>query len=800
MLVSLKNISQYVSLEGLTPEAIADKLTFSGVEVEEVKYLARGTHLVIGEVVSCEPHPNGDYLHVLNVYLGKKYGTSQIVCGAPNARVGLKVIVARVGAILPQMEIKKGIIRGVESNGMCCSLLELGVDAKYLSEYQKAGIEELPHDALVGEENVLGYLGLDDVVLNIKVLANRPDLLSVFNIAREIGAIYNREVKLPEVPPKVDFNTRLVVSSTTDKCPQFASKEIRNIVIKPSPKWLSSSLMAMGIRSINNIVDIGNYVMVMTGQPLHMYDADKLARAELTAQDDYEGDFIALDEKTYKINLGDIVICCNNKPMCLGGVMGSLECAVDEKTKNIYIEAASFDSATIRHTSNRLGLASESSMRFIKGTNHFQAEFVLNYAANLINELCEAKENSQIVSYSSEIYEDRIVACSIAKINKRLGTNFSKDQIKEVLERLNFVLTFKNDNEFSALVPIYRLDVTSDADLSEEVIRLLGFENVESILPRLDTKVGMLSERQKRIKNLRTLLLSKGLDECVTYSLTSKKKMNEFNLLKNEEHYFIINPLTDEREVFRTHILSSLLEVASYNVARQNKNLALFEISQMISKSSRNEHLAIVLVGQKLSQAQLKKEDYDFYHVKGLVEAIFASLGIEPSRYRFDRLIDNNQELHPGKAAAIFFQNKLVGKCGELHPSAIEKYDLGKTSAAVLEMNIELLLEARVSEIKMSPISRFPSVSRDLAFVLKQEIASNDVIRVVKKSGGALVTNCEVFDIYQGEGIAEGKKSMAITVTYLKDGGTLTEKEVSDLEDKIKFELTRQFKAEIRTS
>ena len=799
MLVSLKNVSQYVSLKDLTPEEIANKLTFAGVEVEEVSRLASGTNLMIGEVLECVAHPNSDHLHVLQVNLGEKYGTTQIVCGAPNARAGLKVIVARVGAVLPQIEIKKGVIRGEESNGMCCSLLELGVDAKYLSDYQKAGIEELPADAPVGEENVLGYLGLDDVVLNLNVLANRPDLLSIFNVAREIGAIFSRPVNLPKVASKVDFQTKLVVGSKTNRCSQFSGKEIRNIVTKPSPKWMSEYLMAMGVRSINNIVDIGNYVMLMTGQPLHMYDADKLAKAELYAQDDYDGDFVALDEKTYKVIPGDIVICSQNKPMCLGGVMGSLACAVDENTKNIYIEAASFDGASIRHTSNRLGLSSESSQRFVKGTNHFQSEFVLDYAASLINELCDAKENSNNVVYQNEANNERLVKCSVSKINGRLGTEFSKDAIVDVLTRLNFVLSFKDEDNFVAKVPEYRLDVTCDADLSEEVIRLLGYENVKSILPCLDTKVGILSQRQKRLKNIRSFLLEQGLDECITYSLTSKKKQDDFNLLNKEEHYVILNPLTDEREVFRTHILGSLLECASYNVARQNKNLALFETANMISKASRAEHLAIVLVGQALNQGALKKENYSFYHAKGLVEGIFLALGVEASRYRFERFVDEGHELHPGKSANIVFQNKKIGVLGELHPNSIEKYDLGKTSAVVVEMDLETLLEAKVSETKMAPISRFPNVSRDLAFVLNKDIAAGEIVKAVKKVGGGFVTNCEVFDVYQGTGIAEGKKSMAISVTYRKDDGTLTEKEVSEAEEKIKFELSRNFKAEIRS-
>ncbi|MBQ6731021.1 MAG: phenylalanine--tRNA ligase subunit beta [Bacilli bacterium] len=799
MLVSLKSVNQYVDIKDLSAEEIADKLTFAGVEVEEIKKLASGTNLVIGEVKECVAHPNSDHLHVLKVDLGPKYGVTQIVCGAPNARAGLRVIVARVGAVLPQIEIKQGIIRGEESNGMCCSLLELGVDAKYLSDYQKAGIEELPADAPVGEEDVLGYLGLDDVVLNLKVLANRPDLLSIFNVAREIGAIFNRKVNIPTVKSKEDFKTKLVVGSKTKRCSQFSGKEIKGIITKPSPKWMSELLMAMGVRSINNIVDIGNYVMLMTGQPLHMYDADKLAKAELYAQDDYDGDFVALDEKTYKVIPGDIVICCDNKPMCLGGVMGSLACAVDENTKNIYIEAASFDGASIRHTSNRLGLASESSQRFVKGTNHFQSEFVLDYAAELINELCEAKSNSNNVVYQSEEDKDNVVACSIEKINNRLGTSFSKEQIVETLSKLNFELKFKNDNEFVARVPKYRLDVTCDADLSEEVIRLLGYENVKSILPCLDTKVGMLTQRQQRLKNIRSYLLANGLDECLTYSLISKKEENDFCLLNKEEKYVIINPLTDEHEVFRTHILSSLLKVATYNVARQNKNLAIFETSNMISKASRSEHLAIVLVGQALKQGLMEEENYSFYHMKGLVDGLFTSLGIEGSRYRFDRFVDEGHELHPGKSANIIFQNKVIGVMGELHPNQIEKYDLGKSSAVVLEMDLEALLEAKVSETKMSPISRFPSVSRDLAFVLDASIPASDVIKTIKTVGRGLVNNCEVFDVYQGTGIAEGKKSMALSVTYRKEDGTLTDKEIGDIEDKIKFELSRSYKAEIRS-
>jgi len=799
MLVSLKNIAQYVSLEGLTAEEIAKKLTFAGIEVEEVYPIAQGTNLVIGEILECEAHPDSDHLHVLKVNLGEKYGVEQIVCGAPNARKGLKVIVSRPGAQLPGGEIKKGVIRGVESNGMCCSLLELGLESKYLTEYQCSGIEELPEDAPIGEENVFGYLGLDDTVLNLNVLANRPDLLSVFNVAKEIGALFSREVKLPSAKKYNDFKTNIKVGSETEKCMQFSSREVKGIVTKPSPKWMQNYLMAMGIRSINNIVDIGNYVMLMTGQPLHMYDADKLSKAELIARDDYEGDFVALDEKTYKLIKGDIVITGDKIPMCLGGVMGSYACAVDKNTKNIYIESASFDGASIRHTSNRLGLGSESSSRFVKGTNHFQSEFVLDYTTDLLKELCEAKECSDIALYSKEKKEEKVIKSSLTRINGRLGTSFTLDQVVNVLRSVYFdVKVDADNNSFSATVPEHRLDVTCDADLSEEVIRILGFENVRSILPNLDTKVGMLSLEQQRIKNIRTFLVDKGFDECVTYSLISQKEKNAFNLLNDEEHYELLNPLTDDRCVFRTHIAHSLLKTASYNIARQSKDLMLFEVANMITKSSRADHLSIVLVGNSYEQDHLNYVPFDFYHMKGIVEGIFETLGIENSRYRFEKLTDHTDELHPGKSATIIFQNKVIGKFGELHPNKIEEYDLGKTSAVALEMDLSSLISAKVSITKMATFSKFPSISRDLALVVDKTVEVKDLIKTAKVEGRGIVVDAYVFDVYQGEHIAEGKKSVAISIVYQKEESTLTDNEVNEVENKIKFALNKNYKAEIR--
>ena len=798
MLVSVKKLNEYVDIKDIDVASLANGLTFAGVEVEDYETLASGTNLVIGEVLACENHPDSDHLHILSVNLGEKYGVNQIVCGAPNARKGLKVIVARPGAKLPQIEIKPSVIRGVESNGMCCSLLELGVDSKYLSEYQTKGIEELPADAPVGEEDVLGYLGLDDTVMNLKVLANRPDLLSIYNVAREVGAIFARPVKIPETNLKEDFKTELKVGSETDKCSQFSGCEIRGIVTKPSPKYVQQFLMAEGVRSINNIVDIGNYVMLLTGQPLHMYDADKLAKKELIAKSNYQGGFVALDENNYDLIEGDIVITTNNKPMCLGGVMGSLECAVDENTKNIYIEAASFDGASVRRTSTRLGLVSESSQRFVKGTNHFQADKVIALAAQLCRELCEAKEVSNIVTYQSEEQKEQVVETTVEKINARLATSFSKEQIVDVLNRLQFKVEEKG-NTLLVKVPSFRLDISGSADISEEVIRLLGFENVKMELPVLETTLGGLTLSQSRRKAIRDYLLGQGLCEALTYSLVNKAEAHAFNLLHDEEPYQILNPLTDDHEVFRTHILNSLLEAASYNIARQAKNVALFEVSDMMSKKSSATHLAITLCGNNARQGLLNEEPYDFYHMKGLVEGLFSLFGIENSRYRIDICKLTGELLHPGKSADIMFQNQLIGRFGELHPRAYQRYDLGKNPTVVLEMNISPLLDAKVSQIKMAEISKFPSVSRDLALLVDQNLNAGEIIKMIKMSGKGIVTNAEVFDVYYGAPVSLlGKKSLAVRITYSSKDHTLQEKEITLVEDQIKFDLAKNFKAELR--
>ena len=795
MKVSYKWLGQLVDLAGLTPEEVANKLTFAGAEVEGISYPASGTNLVIGEIISCVPHPDSDHLHLLKVDEGEEFGVHQIVCGAPNAREGLRVIVARVGAKLPAIEIKPARIRGVDSDGMCCSLLELGVERKMLSEAQVAGIEELPADAPVGCTDVLGYLGLDDAILDVSVLPNRPDLNAMENVAKEVACLFSRELitqkkekeKLVEIPFKV--------GSETPKCPQFSARVYKNVKNGPSPKWLKNILNAEGIRSIDAIVDIGNYVMLLTGQPLNMYDADKLAKQELVVIDDYEGEFLAMDGNAYNLVKGDLLVTSDRVPVCLAGIMTADGARIDSSTKNIVVEAANFDYASIRRTSNRIGLASDSSSRFCKGINPHQAEYVQSVTGELLRDLCGAEVCSKTVNYDTLSHKPKRIEVSLDYINSRLGTHFSFEQVKEVLLRDHFEIEFHLAGNFILLVPPYRIDIEGKADITEEVIRLLGYENVISSLPITSLACNGLTKAQQKQREVRHYLLSMGISESLTYTLVSREEEKTFRHLHQAEPYILANPLTVEREVVRTHLLPSLVNVLTYNVNHQNKDVAFFEISDIDAIDVSTRHLAIALTGSLQEQGQLRRHQADFYDVKGLYEGILQILGLKPNRFQVRRFPDDNAELHPGKSAEIMMGKKRIGYFGELHPLALAKYDL--PNCAVLELDIAELFALRVSEIKAREISRFPLVTRDLAFLIDETVAWADIEKEVMKSD-KLVRKVEVFDIYRGTNLPEGKVSMAISVSLGSNEKTLVEAEINNAMKAVIDNLSRKFLAEIR--
>lgn len=796
MKVSLKWLNHFVKVDDIDPKFLADKLTFAGVEVESIEKLADATGLVIGEILTCLPHPDSDHLHILNVDEGPKYGVHQIVCGAPNARVGLKVIVAREGAKLPGGVINKGKIRGIDSDGMCCALYELGVDKKFLTEEECSGIEELPLDAPLGEEDPLKYLGYDDTVLDLSLLANRSDLNAIKNVALEVGTLLERPVTLLNKPldsSKI-VKESFLTHSDTDKCSAISARIVRNIKVAPSPKWLVEILTAEGIRSINNVVDIGNFVMLYSGQPLNMYDFDKLKKKELIVKNDYEGTFHAMDEKNYDLKQNDLVVTSDNENVCLAGIMTSEGARVDDNTKNVVIEGAVFHSASIRKTSLRLGLSSESSSRFVKGINSDQISSVLSLASELLLEIAGGSSVSQEFAFDTLNHEKKVIRSSFAYINGRLGTNFSNEEIMRVLTLDHLSPEAKGDY-FEVIVPSYRIDMKEEADVSEEVIRLLGFDHIQSKLPSAASFKG-LTERQKNKISIRRFLRSIGMCEVFTYTLVSETSSKEFSYLKKGENYRLANPMTDEHEFVRSSLLPSLLSTASYNVARQIKDFAIFEVSDIDTKTEQGCHLGAIFVGKESIRGSMNSLPYDFYSAKGVFEGIMELLNINSNRYQISRLSSDKEEFHPGKSAQITIGKTLIGVMGELHPLALKKYGLGKTATA-MELDLDALLNLKTSASKALTPSKFPLVSRDLAFVVDNKVTFSDIKREISRAD-SLVKSVDVFDVFQGEIIGIGKKSLAISIEFNNSERTLKDEEVNAAMEKIIHMLQMKFLAEVR--
>ena len=791
MLVSLNEISKYVDISGLSKEEIASRLTFSGIEVEEIKTLSKATSLVVGKVISCIPHPNSDHLHVCKVDI--KDEILDIVCGAPNCKEGIKVIVAKVGAKLPGGEIKAGEIRGYKSNGMLCALNELGVDPKYLKEEQIKGIEILSDDFEVGDSDILHKLGLDDVILDLSLLANRSDCYSLFNVSREIGALFNRKVNILEANDDSTYEEKeFKVDSLTPNCKEFSVKIVKGIEVKDSPDWLKNCLRSEGIRTINNIVDLGNYIMLLTGQPIHMYDYDKLVKKELIVRSDINEKFTALDEKEYSIHEGDICVTSSGKTMCLGGIMGGLDSEVTNDTKNIVIEVANFNHASIRRTSSRLGLVSDSSQRFVKGINKDQVDYVLNLTTNLLKTISNVDSISNIIKYDVLNHDKKLISCSVDYINNRLGTNFEYEKIKNILELLYFKFVESDGNKFIVEVPSFRIDVEGKADLSEEIIRYIGLDTISPTLPFMETTVGGKSKDEQKEDVICSFLSNNGLYRVLTYTLVNKKMSESFKILNKSDGYVIKNPLTEDHKYVRTNLLPSLINCANYNLNHQNNNFGIYEISHIDSMQKNEIHLGVVLVGKKYKQDKITGESYSYYDAKGIVDTILDMFNISSTRVKYTRF--ETDEFHPNRSALVLLDNKPLCVMGDIYPTKKEIKD----SMILLEMNLSVLFATKSKNIKFEPISAYPQSSRDYAFIIDDSINYIDIKNEVKKCS-SLIKEVSVFDIYKGKNLAQNEKSIALTVVFESNDHTLKDNEIDEVHNKIVETLNKKFNVSLRS-
>lgn len=803
MKISKKWLERYMDLGQRSMDEIATTVTNAGFEVEDIVPLSQGTNLVIGEVLTCKDHPDSDHLHITTVNTGDQ--VRPIVCGAPNVAARQKVIVALPGAKLPGGEIKSGKIRGEVSDGMICSLAELGVDKHTLSEAQLSGIEVLDQDAPVGHTDPLGYLGYDDTVLDIGLTPNRADCQAAWNMASETAAILNIPCQLPEVAGAADIAsdvpTQLKIVSETEKCPHFYGKVVNSVTIKPSPKWMQELLRASGMNSINNVVDISNIVMLETGQPMHFYDKNALPHQEITVKDNLDTDYTTLDGETYHLQSGDVVITSNGQPIGIGGVMGGNDSKVEDNTQGIIIECASFDHVSIRNTARRLNLNTESSIRYQKGIEPLAAKKAIDRAVDLLIQYADAKDFEQTVEFGCDHYEEKTITCTVEQLNHRLGTDFAKEEIVDVFARLNLEPTVEGTT-ITVKVPSTRLDLEGMADLSEEVIRMIGYDRLPSTLPVMEMTEGKLNPQQRQRRFIQTFLCENGLQDAITYTLVSSTK-KENAIFSTGDALELPTPLSEERRYLRTSILPSLLESAAYNHSRGNKGVNMFEISELTSTQGVIEHLAIVLTGAMNETRWLKTSTpADFYTLKGLVETILERSGISENRLFFKPNQKDTTHFHPGRSAEVYIGKDLIGLMGEIHP--LYANEVGLKHAVMAELDLDQILETKKSKIRFTPVSKYPAVYRDLAFVVEKDLPASKIVEVIKRSGKlgkeSIVKNVDVFDVYQGEHVGEHEKSIALTMTFQSDVQTLDDKTITTIFNSIIDAIVNQCKATLRSA
>ena len=774
-MISLEWVKDYIDISDQDLKELAVKITKSGINVEKV-ITNHIDNLVIGEVVECVDHPNSDHLHICQVNIGDKI--TQIVCGAPNVRKGLKVIVSLPGAILPgNFEIKASKIRGEESNGMICALYELGLEEKTEESYNR-GIEELDKDAPVGADP-LKYLGLDNTLYELDIHKHRNnDCYYHIGFAYEIGAILNRPVNLPEddfkeVADSVTKHFSLEVK--TEKCPYYIARMVRNVKIGESPEFIQRRLIAAGMRPINNVVDISNYVMLEYGQPLHFFDKNKLGNKILVRDAKDKEKVVTLDGKERILKSSDIVITDGEKAVCVAGVMGGENTEVDENTTDILIEAAIFDPVSIRYTAANLDLKSEASIRYGKGLNFEYTDKAMKRACHLL----EKYANAEILS--GEIKHDKVdktiktVDFTPEDINKILGIKISEEDMKVELGRLDFAYEL-NNGKFHVTIPRRRLDVDPNInDIAEEIGRLYGYQNLVSTLPNVPIRQGEYIGDVKYRKIISKRLRQLGLNEAKTYTLVSPEMTKLFDY-EGKEKVVLPNPMSIDKSVVRTTLLPSLINVYTYNKKRKVKDIMLYEIAKTYDKAYNEESkIAGLLYGNYITNGWNFSKKVDFYIVKGIVENLLDYMGFK-NRYSFE--VSKVSDLHPGISANILLDRKVIGTIGRVHPKLI------KDEVYVFELSLQALM-SKIKPLKYKEAPKYPTIEKDAAFILDKNVMAGNVMETIKKAGGRLLTDVSVFDVYTGENVSNDKKSLAFNLAFMDENRTLREEEVMEIFNKI---------------
>ena len=788
-MISLEWLNDYVDIENIDPKELAVQITKAGVNVEKV-ITNHIDNLTVGEVIECENHPNSDHLHICKVNVGDK--VLQIVCGAPNVRKGLKVIVALEGAILPgNFEIKKGVIRGVESCGMLCALYELGLEEKTEETYNK-GICELDSNAKVGEDP-LKVLNLDSTLYELDIHKHRNnDCFYHIGFAYEVGAILNKKVKLPSLetnPIEDKIENYFDLKVETNKCPYYLAKMVKDVTIKESPDFIKKRLIDAGMRPINNVVDISNFVMLEYGQPLHFFDKDKLGNKIVVRDACDEEKIVTLDEKERTLSNKDIVITDGTKPVAIAGVMGGLNTDIDTNTKNILIESAIFDGVSIRYTSSNLNLKSEASIRYGKGLNYEYTNDAIERACHLLEKYADAKVLTGTVKYDNIDKTPKVVKFKTNDVNKMLGINISNENMEKEFDRLGFNYNLENDT-FTVTIPNRRLDIEANVnDIAEEIGRLYGYHNLVGTLPKLETKKGEYKGDLKLRKDVSKHLRGLNLNEVKTYTLVSPEMANLFNY-DNKENAVLPNPMSADKSIVRTTLIPSLINIYEYNKARKVNDILIYEISKTYDKNYNEDvKLSILMKGNYITNDWMNsKIKVDFYLIKGIVENILNYLGFK-NRYTFEKDLINH--LHTGISASILVDRQKLGIIGRVHPSLL------KDEVYVCELSLTKL-NKEVKPLKYKESSKYPEIIKDVAFIVPKSLTSGEIVETIKKAGGRLLSSIDVFDVYTGENVKENEKSIAYTLTFKDDTRTLNDEEVNAVFRNIIDKVIEKFNVELR--
>ncbi|HCW7474842.1 TPA: phenylalanine--tRNA ligase subunit beta [Staphylococcus aureus] len=795
MLISNEWLKEYVTIDDSVSN-LAERITRTGIEVDDlIDYTKDIKNLVVGFVKSKEKHPDADKLNICQVDIGDDEPV-QIVCGAPNVDAGQYVIVAKVGGRLPGgIKIKRAKLRGERSEGMICSLQEIGISSNYVPKSFESGIYVFSESQVPGTD-ALQALYLDDQVMEFDLTPNRADALSMIGTAYEVAALYNTKMTKPDTTSnelELSANDELTVTiENEDKVPYYSARVVHDVTIEPSPIWMQARLIKAGIRPINNVVDISNYVLLEYGQPLHMFDQDAIGSQQIVVRQANEGEkMTTLDDTERELLTSDIVITNGQTPIALAGVMGGDFSEVKEHTSNIVIEGAIFDPVSIRHTSRRLNLRSESSSRFEKGIATEFVDEAVDRACYLLQTYANGKVLKDRVSSGELGAFITPIDITADKINRTIGFDLSQNDIVTIFNQLGFD-TEINDDVITVQVPSRRKDITIKEDLIEEVARIYGYDDIPSTLPVFEKVTsGQLTDRQYKTRMVKEVLEGAGLDQAITYSLVSKEDATAF-AMQQRQTIDLLMPMSEAHASLRQSLLPHLIEAASYNVARKNKDVKLFEIGNVFFANGEGElpdqveYLSGILTGDYVvNQWQGKKETVDFYLAKGVVDRVSEKLNLEFSYRRAD--IDG---LHPGRTAEILLENKVVGFIGELHPTLAADNDLKRTY--VFELNFDALMAVSVGYINYQPIPRFPGMSRDIALEVDQNIPAADLLSTIHAHGGNILKDTLVFDVYQGEHLEKGKKSIAIRLNYLDTEETLTDERVSKVQAEIEAALIEQ--------